>query len=186
MNALIDISGQRFGRLKVVQRAPKKRTSGGGAKWVCNCDCGARSIVGGSDLRSGRIVSCGCHGRQTGLINITHGDLRHYKKTPEYVAWRTMLARCNNPGNDAFQWYGAKGIGVCEKWRSDFAAFLADLGRKPNPNLVLGRIDKDGDYEPDNCVWMEKKTARWPHKPPSGPPDTHSSRPKTSRVRQPR
>jgi hypothetical protein len=184
MNALIDISGQRFGRLTVAKRAARKFRSSGEAKWVCKCDCGARSIVGGSDLRSGRIVSCGCHGRQTGLVNITHGDLRHYKMTPEYVAWRSMLARCNNPDNDAFQWYGAKGIGVCEKWRTDFGAFLADVGRKPKPNLVLGRLDKDGDYEADNCAWMEKKKARWPHKPSAPAPETRSSRPKASHVRR--
>ena len=63
-----------------------------------------------------------------------------------------MFARCDNPANAAFPWYGGKGIDICEKWRADFGAFLADMGRKPQPHLVLGRFDKDGDYEPDNCA----------------------------------
>jgi hypothetical protein len=185
MNALIDISGQRFGRLTVVKRVPQRDTSTGVTMWLCRCDCGGKSIVRGSSLRTGRTVSCGCHGRQTGLVNITHGDLRHYKMTPEYVAWRAMLARCDNPEAYAFRWYGAKGIDICETWRTDFSAFLADMGRKPQPHLVLGRLDKDGDYEPDNCVWMEQKRARWPRKSRPGPPAaTKPSKP--SRVRRAR
>jgi hypothetical protein len=185
MNALIDINGQRFGRLAVVKRARQKYKSGGAAMWSCSCDCGGRSIVRGSDLRSGRTVSCGYHGSQIGFANVTHGDLRHYKMTPEYVAWRGMLARCDNPGNDAFPWYGGRGIDICEKWRADFGAFLADMGRKPQPHFVLGRLDKEGDYEPDNCAWMEKKRARWPGESRSEQPaTTHSSKPKSSRVRR--
>jgi hypothetical protein len=151
--------------------------------WSCTCDCGARSTVRGSDLRSASIVSCGCRGRETGLVNITHGDLRHYKRTREYAVWRGMLTRCNNPKSEAFMWYGARGIDVCEKWRADFGAFLADMGRKPQPHLVLGRLDKDGDYEPENCAWMERKRARWPDKSTQARRgDERPSKPKSSRV----
>ena len=62
------------------------------------------------------------------------------------------------PKNDKYHWYGGKGIGVCDRWRSDFAAFLADVGPKPAAHLILGRKDKEGDYEPDNCEWTERRT----------------------------
>jgi hypothetical protein len=184
MAPLIDLHGQHFGHLTVVKRA-RSKYSNGEALWSCTCDCGARSIVRGSDLRSRRVVSCGCHGRKTGLVNITHGDLRHYKRTQEYVAWCGMFARCDNPGNDAFPWYGARGIDICETWRADFGAFLADMGRKPQPHLVLGRLDKNGDYEPDNCAWMDRKRARWPGK--SSPVQrlaAHPSKRRSSRARR--
>jgi hypothetical protein len=53
-----------------------------------------------------------------------------------------------------FPWYGGTGIGVCDRWRSDFAGLLADVGRKPAP-LMLRRADTNGDHEPENCEWSE-------------------------------
>jgi hypothetical protein len=159
MVALIDMSGLRFGRLKVMKRVrPAESGDHAVAMWLCRCDCGTKTIVRGSSLRSGHTVSCGCHGRQTGMVNTTHGHLKDYRSTPEYNAWRAMLARCYIPKNDKYDWYGGKGIGVCDRWRSDFAAFLADVGRKPAAHLILGRKDKEGDYEPDNCEWTERRT----------------------------
>jgi hypothetical protein len=159
MVALIGMAGLRFGRLKVLKRA---RSAESGrppvAMWLCRCDCGTKTTVRGSSLRSGRTVSCGCHGRQTGIVNTTHGHLKDYRSTPEYNAWRGILARCYYPKNDKFPWYGGKGIGVCDRWRSDFAAFFADVGHKPAVHLILGRKDKEGDYEPDNCEWTERRT----------------------------
>jgi hypothetical protein len=159
MVAVIDMAGLRFGRLKVMKRA-KPSESGGSqvAMWLCRCDCGTKTIVRGSSLRNGRTVSCGCHGRQTGTVNTTHGHLKDYRSTPEYNAWRGILARCYYRKNDKFPWYGGKGIGVCDRWRSDFAAFLSDVGHKPAAHLILGRKDKEGDYEPDNCAWTERRT----------------------------
>jgi hypothetical protein len=157
MVALIDISGRRFGRLKVLKRAhPAKNGGSPVAMWLCRCDCGTKTIVRGSSLRNGRTVSCGCYGRQTGLVNTTHGHLKHYRSTPEYNAWRTMLAHCYSPANDKYRWYGAKGIAVCDRWRTKFATFLADMGPKPAPHMILSRLDKEGDYEPQNCEWAER------------------------------
>jgi hypothetical protein len=41
---------------------------------------------------------------------------------------------------------------MCERWRTSFANFLADMGPKP-PHLTLERMNNDGDYEPNNCKW---------------------------------
>jgi hypothetical protein len=56
-----DLSGQRFGRLTVVERAGA--SSSGNVTWWCVCDCGGRTRSAGTDLRRGRTVSCGCHAR---------------------------------------------------------------------------------------------------------------------------
>src|ERR1035441_1716753 len=53
----IDLTGQIFTRLTVEKYA-------GDSRWVCQCQCGATSIVRGKHLRKGRIRSCGCLQRE--------------------------------------------------------------------------------------------------------------------------
>lgn len=64
-----------------------------------------------------------------------------------------MIKRCENPKNHAYPRYGGRGITVCPEWRSDFAAFLRDVGPRPSPDLSLDRIDNNGNYEPGNVRW---------------------------------
>jgi len=58
---VVDLTGQRFGRLVVLHRAP--RQPDGRARWVCRCVCGRESVVDGKSLRSGNTQSCGCLSR---------------------------------------------------------------------------------------------------------------------------
>jgi hypothetical protein len=64
-----------------------------------------------------------------------------------------MIQRTTNPNNKNFRNYGGRGIVVCERWRKNFVAFLADMGRCP-PGKSLSRWpDPSGNYEPGNCRW---------------------------------
>ena len=63
MGTVIDITRQRFGRLRAIELAYVRQ----GAYWFCECDCGAVTVQRGSKLRSGTIVSCGCQRRDAAL-----------------------------------------------------------------------------------------------------------------------
>lgn len=76
---------------------------------------------------------------------------------PEYHSWEQMKRRCLNPRAQWYHRYGGRGIAVCPQWLTSFAAFYKDMGPKPGPHYTLERKDRDGNYEPSNCIWATKK-----------------------------
>jgi hypothetical protein len=145
-----DITGQRFGRLVVLQ--PTKSTKRRDIRWLCQCDCGRKHLTYGHLLRSGKTKSCGCSRGGTPR----HGHARKGLFHPLYSRWAGMRDRCRNPNHKQFKDYGGRGIKVCERWH-DFANFLVDVGEPPTPEHTLGRIDNNGNYEPNNFRWETKK-----------------------------
>jgi len=101
----------------------------------------------------GRALSVALRGNQNGR---RHGEHTRTRRTPEYTAWQNMRARCLRPSHPSFSRYGGRGITVDPAWDS-FERFLADVGRRPAPDLSLDRIDNSGNYEPGNVRWATAK-----------------------------
>lgn len=58
MSTFIDLTGEKFGKLKVVKRI--ENASDGTARYLCSCDCGKERITTSIALRKGKATSCGC------------------------------------------------------------------------------------------------------------------------------
>lgn len=99
-----------------------------------------------------------------------HGESYFADNTVEYSTWLAMRQRCSNPNAAGYEYYGGRGIRVCERW-DDFRLFLSDMGRKPGPTWSIDRINVDGDYEPSNCRWAtpsQQAQNKRPRKPSQG------------------
>ena len=79
-----DLTGQKFGRLTVLERAPNIVYNSGKSvtAWLCQCDCGNTKIIASKHLKNKNSTkSCGClaieNGRQVGK---KYGKINGHKK----------------------------------------------------------------------------------------------------------
>ena len=153
MSKRTDLTGQRFGRLTVVEISEIKD---GNVFWLCRCDCGNMTVVTRRNLQSGNTRSCGCllvENRGTGTI--THG----LSRTKIYRTWKDMRNRCHNPKRKSYPNYGGRGIAVCDEWRENFTAFYEHVSKLEHfgeDGYSLDRINNDGNYEPGNVRWANR------------------------------
>lgn len=122
-----------------------------------------KTCVGCGAPAAARYCSQICHAK-TRRLSAPIGQVakaRPVKQSPEEVklrsVWRAMIARCHNDKNPAYEYYGGRGIHVCEAWRGSFDAFIADMGMRPTPKHTLERVKNHLGYGPDNCIWATRK-----------------------------
>lgn len=150
---LIDLTGQKFGRLTVVGFYRGGRKS----FWYCECSCGKIKIIRGDGLRGGHTKSCGCLAVEASIANATKWGEKNkthgMTKTPEWRSWQSMKTRCYNKNHVHWKHYGGRGIKICRSWKNSFEEFYKDMGARPSLKHSIDRINFNGNYEPKNCKW---------------------------------
>ena len=152
----IEMIGKKFNRLTCVEQTKSDRQ---GVYYNFHCDCGNIVEKLGYVIKSGRIKSCGCFASEAVAESNKRRSTHSMSKTTTYTTWQAMRNRCKNPNIRDYEYYGAKGVTVCDRWDNSFEAFLADMGERPE-DMTLDRINPFGNYEPDNCRWADYQTQR--------------------------
>src|SRR5262245_1201919 len=106
-----NLTGMKFGRLTALEQAERVRSGNRyRVAWKCSCSCGGETVATADCLREGNVRSCGCLYDDT---RSTHGGTQW----PEYQTWKAMLQRCYDRRTQKFEYWGGRGITVCDRWR---------------------------------------------------------------------
>lgn len=152
MNNILDLTGQRFGKLLVIKRAEINKK--GGVWWLCKCDCGKNTIKLATKLKNGLVKSCGCLAVEKLLERNTKHNLAN---TRIYKIYKGIIQRCYSISNPAYKNYGGRGIIICDEWLDKENGFMNfynwAIKNGYQESLSIDRIDVNGNYEPSNCKW---------------------------------
>lgn len=161
MSKMIDLTGKIFSRLTVLKEGVKPETTKTKEKfWLCQCACGEFTTVSGYQLRSGGTKSCGCLARERMSKLAKTGTARKHGmyNSRIYKNYYAMKGRCYNSNNGKYSIYGGRGITICEEWLGEtgFVNFYNwAIANGYDDNKTIDRINVDGNYEPDNCRWVD-------------------------------
>lgn len=165
-----NLIGRKFNRLTVINYGSKEGC------WLCECDCGNIKEIREGRLLTGHTKSCGCLrkekcsilGKKTGPINgligldKVHKNLRKYPDLPYDDAQKRLLSiygcmikRCDTN-------YKKKNIKICDEWLyfPNFYNWAINNGfnvDKPWYKCTIDRINNNGNYEPNNCRFVDMK-----------------------------
>ena len=155
-----DHIGKQYNRVTITGEAPRIRKE---KEWAYICVCGKSGQAKPSHLIKGGVKSCGCLQKEAAKQNLvkalespfigkhkTHGMFG----TRPYRIWVGMKTRCNNSKAREYPDYGGRGITYCAKWET-FEGFWQDMKECYSDLLTIDRTDTNGNYQKDNCEWVD-------------------------------
>ena len=112
--------------------------------------CGNKFKTHTNSIKNKNTKSCGCYSKRiTKETNTKHG----LKATRLYNTWGNIKKRTLNPENISYQYYGGRGITICDEWLDVQNFYDWAMSNGYSDELSIDRIDSDGNYEPSNCRW---------------------------------
>ena len=149
-----DLKGDKFGRLICLEDVGRNKN--GNVLWKCECECGNYAVVDSSSLKTGNTKSCGCLQKEIQEDFIKSNQDHGMCNTKIYKVWSSMKQRCLNLNDKAYKNYGGRGITFCREWE-DFEPFYEwAINNGYQEGLTLERIDNNGNYCSQNCMWITK------------------------------
>lgn len=144
---LDSIVGKRQGNLVVLSHFKKGKSNSN--YFCCQCDCGRISEVRANHFFNDKQTTCGRYHKK--YENSKIGEKL-------YNTWNRMIHRCYDPKNHKYYRYGARGISVCDEWKTDYDTFYNwAMNNGYQEGLSIDRINNDENYEPSNCRWATRK-----------------------------
>jgi hypothetical protein len=164
MGKKLDLGGKQFGRWTVLERGETYTDTKGKrrSQWLCRCECGTEKLVLQDNLVRGLTKSCGCYEKERAreLIskNRPKGTEHGMSDTRIYKIWDGIKQRCYRTYSSVYEYYGGRGITVCDEWKEDFMSFYTwAMKNGYSDELTIDRKDVNGNYEPSNCRWATMK-----------------------------